>query len=369
MILTLPMVTASDVGHRVMVESGEVSASREQLQLAGGYRTPARVQSCINNLRWPHAGSEPPWIAVYGDSLARGIYFDTLEALNSSSEAALPDASQPAHAGHGANYSHECTLMESRPPLRRQKCGGFVYDWKPSVAWRHSHHARVRAGGVHAIRATPPAASLSDASPGAGETLGARLSFRLKTFAWEPEYDGGWLAALRSGRRLPDVLLLSFGIWDMQYPPSNSSELGVGNFQAALATFLGRLEQSLRRLGRRPDLYWLSVTAVADARLPAWKRPRMSAALSERYNQIARPQLERLGIQFVDTYTSGRAHPELSLDGVHFAPALSRHHAQLFWQRLCAAVEQDVENGQTPFERRRRRRAQKAARGELRRGR
>ena len=118
MILTLPMVTASDVGHRVMVESGEVSALREQLQLAGGYRTPARVQSCINNLRWPHAGSEPPWIAVYGDSLARGIYFDTLEALNSSSEAALPDASQPAHAARRSSASAARTAAHLRCSFR-----------------------------------------------------------------------------------------------------------------------------------------------------------------------------------------------------------------------------------------------------------
>jgi hypothetical protein len=53
----------------------------------GGDRTPAAVQNCIRNLRSPRDGSETPWLAVYGDSLARGIFFDTAEALNSSKAA------------------------------------------------------------------------------------------------------------------------------------------------------------------------------------------------------------------------------------------------------------------------------------------
>ena len=31
------------------------------------------------------------------------------------------------------------------------------------------------------------------------------------------------------------------------------------------------------------------------------------------------------------------AHPELSVDGVHFGGALSRHHARIFWHALCAS--------------------------------
>ena len=49
-----------------------------------------------------------------------------------------------------------------------------------------------------------------------------RLSYRLKTFTWEPAFDDRWLAELRSSSRLPEVLLLGFGIWDMQVPPAKS---------------------------------------------------------------------------------------------------------------------------------------------------
>ena len=52
-----------------------------------------------------------------------------------------------------------------------------------------------------------------------------------------------------------------------------------------------------------------------------------------RYNELAVPQLRRAGIGVVDTYRSGLAHPELSLDGVHFPGALSRSHAELFLRR------------------------------------
>ena len=354
----------------IVAESGTTStvesADSKSLPLDGG-RTPSQIQNCIRDLRWPHAGSEPPWVAVYGDSLARGIYFDTIEALNSSSDASSPAAGEPAHPGHGANYTHECTILESRPPLRRQKCGGFAYDWEPDARWRHSRR-KVRAGGVHA--AHPPPTGDDVSSPEVGGS--ARLSFRLKTFTWEPEYDVPWLGALKQARRLPDVLLLSFGIWDMQYPPAEDPELGVLAFQKAFAKFLAALERSLQRLGRRPQVFWLSVTAVAEARLPEWKRPRMSAALSQRYNAIARPLLEASHIQVIDTYTSGHAHPEQSVDGVHFAAPISRHHAQLFWQRLCTSVEEDFEMGQRPFERRRAARKQKLSneqRAELRRSR
>ena len=144
----------------------------------------------------------------------------------------------------------------------------------------------------------------------------------------------------------------SFGIWDIRYPLPRILSSGCSPSKA-FAKFLAALERSLQRLGRRPQVFWLSVTAVADARLPEWKRPRMSAALSQRYNAIARPLLEASHIQVIDTYTSGHAHPEQSVDGVHFAAPISRHHAQLFWQRLCTSVEEDFEMGQRPFERRR----------------
>ena len=47
-----------------------------------------------------------PWLAVYGDSLSRGIFFDTIEALNGSD--AARHRSDKLHPGHNANYSDDC---------------------------------------------------------------------------------------------------------------------------------------------------------------------------------------------------------------------------------------------------------------------
>ena len=66
----------------------------------------------------------------------------------------------------------------------------------------------------------------------------------------------------------------------------------------------------------------------------------MNASLARRYNEIAEPVMHRLGATVIDTYTSGLAHPELSRDGVHASGGLLEHHTQLFWDRLCAASQQ-----------------------------
>ena len=76
-----------------------------------------------------------------------------------------------------------------------------------------------------------------------------------------------------------------------------------------------------------------------------WKRPRMSAHLARRYNELARPELRRHGVHFIDTHASGAQHPELSIDGVHFGGALARHHASLFWDALCAGAETQMAMG------------------------
>ena len=65
----------------------------------------------------------------------------------------------------------------------------------------------------------------------------------------------------------------------------------------------------------------------------------MSAERARRYNERARPELRRFGVQYVDTHASGAAHPELSLDGVHFGHALTQQHARLFWRALCGGGE------------------------------
>ncbi|KAL3928699.1 MAG: hypothetical protein SGPRY_002280 [Prymnesium sp.] len=168
---------------------------------------------------------EGAWIAVYGDSLTRGVFFDMVASLNGSSTTSGPTV--PSHPGHSANYSEGCFLMERRPPQGRLKCGAFVYQI------RLSSDAQ-RAGQVRRANVV---------SRQAGDL---QLSFRLKTFVWEPSFDEVWFAELLAWPRLPSVLLLGFGMWDMQYPPANDPEAGVAAFGSALDTFLTRLQQALR---------------------------------------------------------------------------------------------------------------------------
>lgn len=162
--------------------------------------------TCIERLSM----ADEPWFAVYGDSLARGVFFDVATLLNSSGTGA---ASGVVHPGHGANYSDDCTILETRPPLRRLKCGGFEY------AAPLTHDDSHRAGRV----VTPERL----AGTGLGSTRQLRMTYRLKTFAWEEEFDAPWLESLRHAPRLPDVLLLGFGVWDMQYPPGRDVSAGI----------------------------------------------------------------------------------------------------------------------------------------------
>ena len=280
-----------------------------------------------------------PWLAVYGDSLSRGVFFDTVAAFNNSAW------TNPAvvHPGHYANYSQDCTLVESRPPTMRPKCGGFVFD-----------------GQLHGsgpVRPVKPMRPNDAAPPLDGHLL--RFSFRLKTFTWEPDFDLPWLDALRRARRLPDVLLLSSGIWDMQYPPDNDPQRGALAFLAALRKFLDALDDALRsphaavsggsegdagggQRRARPRVFWLTVTAVSAAKLPSWKRPRMTLERARQYNALAAPELSKHGVELIDTFTSGAAHPELSADGVHFPGLLSRHHSELVWEALCPGSGRDA---------------------------
>jgi hypothetical protein len=237
------------------------------------------------------------------------------------------------HPGHFANYSEGCGHFEARPPTRRRKCGAFTFD------------ASFGSPRVHPVKL---AADPNNASPRYGSSLAqghtdaaARLSYRLKTFTSEPEFDRPWLEALQTASRLPDVLLLSAGIWDMQYPPGEDATRGARAFKHALRHFLTALDGALRhatslnRALQRPRLFWLTVTAVSDAKLPAWKRPRMNVEIAREYNKLAAPELERAGILTIDTFTSGALHPELSADGVHFPGPVSQYHSQLFWDAIC----------------------------------
>ena len=181
----------------------DVAAQRREVQ---GRRMLGRdVVACIERLSL----ADEPWFAVYGDSLTRGVFFDVATLLNSSAGV----GSDVVHPGHGANYSDDCTIFETRPPLRRLKCGGFEYA--TPLTQDDSH----RTGRV----VTPQRL----AGTGLGRTRQLHMTFRLKTFTWEEEFDTPWLESLRHAPRLPDVLLLGFGVWDMQYPPSGDVAAGI----------------------------------------------------------------------------------------------------------------------------------------------
>ena len=259
------------------------------------------LRTCLRELG---TASNPPWLAVYGDSLGRGVFFDLLSALNGSSSGA-------PHPGHFANYSAGCTLEEERPPTLRRKCGGFAYD--------------VSLGSGPPLRPAPLAPP-TDPPGGGGAPRLARLTFRLKTFSWEPAFDEAWLRQLRQAARLPDVLLLSFGIWDMQYPPGAAAgEAGAAAFSEALGRFLAALERALHRRNRpRPRVYWLAVTAVAQARLPAWKRPRMSASLAQRYTELA--EMTRLEAPAAPPSPSRICHATRQVQRARRASAPARRH-------------------------------------------
>ena len=65
----------------------------------------SQLPGCLRRLRQPNDG-EPPWLAVFGDSLSRGIFFDTVEALNGSAAASVDqvrahDLTTHSHPHHG----------------------------------------------------------------------------------------------------------------------------------------------------------------------------------------------------------------------------------------------------------------------------
>ena len=182
----------------------DVAAQRREMQ---GHEMRGRdVVSCFDRL----SIADEPLFAVYGDSLTRGVFFDVATLLNSSSTGVGSDV---VHPGHGANYSDDCTIFETRPPLRRLKCGGFEYAAPLTQDDLH------RTGRV----VTPERL----AGAGLGRMRQLRMTYRLKTFTWEEEFDTPWLESLRHAPRLPDVLLLGFGVWDMQYPPGGDVVAGI----------------------------------------------------------------------------------------------------------------------------------------------
>ena len=305
---------------------------------------------------------------------ARARFLDVASLVNRST---LDDVPPAVHPGHSANYSTGCLLFQRRPPTLRSKCAAFElslpsprHDQAVSRQSTRSLLAESvgRAGQAAATLATRPRAQSAgparaaseggddDASfAGVGPALGGnggndggggggggrrrrrlRLSFRLKTFAWEAAYDGPWLAELRSAARRPDVLVLGFGIWDMQYPPRDDLAHSPAAFNASLRRFVRRLGDALGSRAAPSRILWLTVTAVATPSLPSWKRARMSAARSRAFNDLAAPVLRAHGIEVVDTFASGLRHPELSPDGVHFPGTLSQYHAHLLLEQLCS---------------------------------
>ena len=153
---------------------------------------PWEVAQCMNDLSGPTAD---PWLAVYGDSLTRGVFFDVATLLNSSSSGTGDqlDGYAHTHPGHGANYSDDCTIFETRPPLRRLKCGGFEYS------------APLSTGGARDAYRTGRVVPSRWAVPRAERQL--RMSYRLKTFTWEAAFDEPYLEWLRRSLRLPGLVV------------------------------------------------------------------------------------------------------------------------------------------------------------------
>ena len=79
----------------------------------------------------------------------------------------------------------------------------------------------------------------------------------------------------------------------MQYPPTGDLRQSADAFAASLGRFLERLESAISGR-RRPWVFWLTVTAVAEAKLPKWKRAKMNVAIARQYNMLASPMLQRL---------------------------------------------------------------------------
>jgi hypothetical protein len=271
---------------------------------------------CLRGL----AKSEP-WFAVYGDSITRGLYFDLLQLLNGTASALVG----PPHPGHSANHSVACARFEARPPTNRSKCAAFEYSAPLDDS----------AGHVLPLLHGQPRPL---ASP-------LRLSFQLKTFGWEPRFDRAWLAALRREPRPPDLLLLGFGLWDMQYPPGDNPAAGLVAFHTAVLRFLEELRRVLPasawRVGGTPRVFWLTLTAVASEQLPAWKRPRMNASLARSYNELAGHEMRAAGIGVIDTFGSTLGQSALTADGVHF-PALSPRHLQALLAAACPRRERGM---------------------------
>eukprot|EP00929_Paragymnodinium_shiwhaense_P078246 TRINITY_DN40521_c0_g1_i3.p1 TRINITY_DN40521_c0_g1~~TRINITY_DN40521_c0_g1_i3.p1 ORF type:complete len:339 (+),score=17.83 TRINITY_DN40521_c0_g1_i3:161-1177(+) len=270
-------------------------------------KTVAEVVSCLRGLN-----AEAPWLAVYGDSLSRGLYFDLLTLLNSSAACAC-NGTQP-HPGHGANFSGGCTLFERRPPIPRLKCGGFA------------HSVPLESATCDVVAQAGCVTAWSDHEPPSQAAV-AYLSFRLKTFMWTSPFDEEWLAQLRASTRLPDVLLLSSGLWDMQYPANDSVEDGIGSFNATMYRFLSELRAAIddHAWPKKPSVLWLTVTAISQRRLPAWKRPRMNSSLSQLYNKLAMEMMPTFGVEVVDTFSSALLNPRLTKDGIHYPGLLSMH--------------------------------------------
>lgn len=319
-----------------------------------------------------------PWLAVYGDSVARGIFFDLVELFNTTDAAprhgcAFFPSGAPAHPGHSANFSDGCQVVDRRPPSYRPKCGAFELITARSL---HSPRRLTDRMSDPRLGQQPvtllPANTVAPFAPLSEHAMGRRLrlSYRLKTFAWEESMDRNWLDALRRSPRLPDVIVLSFGLWDMQYPPPRASLGGATAFNASLWTFLEELHQALldarqqldqvqtmaatrapdkedgssngaidsgqlligastalRGHNTQPLIVWLSVGAISAGALPKWKRPLMTSEFSRAYNELAMPAFAKYGISVIDTFTESSNHPELSPDGVHYPGDVSRYHS------------------------------------------
>ena len=311
---------------------------------------------------------EEPWLFVHGDSTARALYFDLATLLNRSVHAVLADE---VHPGHAANFSTNCARMESRPPLHRRKCSAFELSAPlPTVRTPYAAGA-LAAGTLATAEASRSDGRIKRRLLKQVHARRLRLSFRLKAFGWESDLDERILSELEQSPRLPDALIVGFGLWDMQYPPgfdppsSGTPMLGAASaaalrraglvaFNASARRYVRALSGVLRRgaaqgaaqggslanggKGRRrrtTRLLFLRVGALSSERLPPWKRSHMDSELSVQYSAILSDAIAPYGWRMLDTFSSGASHPEESPDGVHYPGRISHYHTHLMLNAIC----------------------------------
>lgn len=343
LVLLAPPTAASARTVAAAAESGaflSASPARNGSTAQGSraeWAKPSDVRRCLRSR----------WVVFIGDSVARGIFFDLLD-LAAASRAA--DARAAPHAGHSPEYMQGCLQTRHAGAFNRTRCAMWDFALCPSApavtkaadtaptpiagARRARHRAQLRVcvpgGGTASCREgarawrepagpdsvaacgemrapAPPDAACPD-----GATPALRLTFFAKSYVSEPCVDAPLLAALTAAPQTaaPSALVVGVGLWDMLYTRGSAAVFGSG-VRALLA--------GMRAAGVRAPIAWLEVTAIAEAKLPPFKRGIMSTAAAAELNALAAPALrEDAAVRVVPLLEPTRLAADLSADGVHY---------------------------------------------------